>query len=598
MEKFTKNIDAIEAYLKEQLSYEEALRFEKDLESDVDFQNDFAFHKAFLGGMKRTSLKKDIQQARKLYRTRRYFKIGILITAALVGFLLVYLLVLKTNDNNSQDSKLPKKELPSKAIIVPPVSIDSILNDTIIDRKEDIPVEKKSLKGNKHIRNTKDSVESSHVDRLVKKAVHFVLQSEKDTILKLPEGTQIKIKANSFKNSKGLKVQGVVDFRVTEYYKISDMLLANLSTTSEGEILETGGMLFVEALREGENLELDQSIEISFPCKKKKKDMELFTGEWADSGVNWVMVEEEDELENIEVMEPVSEIFEEAYVEVPFNLVEQPPVFPGCQEEGREALISCFNEKMKAFFLEKFNLSIAEELKFTGKFSVNVFFKIDTNGNVFNVYAHAPHKKIGEEALRVAHLLPQMSPAKQRNKEVMVPYFIPLEFKFPGRTKSRRVIRVADDSLYVQGFNRKWAERDSIKGSGRRSVSTHDVLQYVMVSSKLGWINCDRFINSRKERVKYKFKLKNADGSKVSLVFKSIKSILRGKSNNNYFDFGELPKDEEVMLVVIKKKGDVFYFGLKEELVGDISELEVDFKELNGDGLKEELENLNTYLEE
>ncbi|MCF1190227.1 energy transducer TonB [Mangrovimonas sp. AS39] len=598
MEKFTKNIDAIEAYLKEQLSYEEALRFEKDLESDVDFQNDFAFHKAFLGGVKRTSLKKDIQQARKLYTTRRYFKIGILITAALVGFLLVYLLVLKTNDNNSQDSKLPKKELPSKAIIVPPVSIDSILNNTIIDRKEDIPVEKKSLKGNEQITNTKDSVESNHVDWPVKKAVHFVLHSEKDTILKLPEGTKIKIKANSFRNSKGLMVQGEVDFRMTEYYKISDMLLANLSTTSEGKILETGGMLFVEALKEGENLELDQSIEISFPCKKKEKDMQLFTGEWSDSEVNWVLVEEEDELENLEVMEPVSEIFEEAYVEVPFNLVEQPPVFPGCQEEGREALISCFNEKMKAFFLEKFNLSIAEELKFTGKFSVKVFFKIDAEGNVFNVYAHAPHKKLGKEALRVAHLLPQMSPAKQRDKEVVVPYFIPLEFKFPGKTRSRRTFRVADDSLYVQNFDRKWMERDSIKASGKSSVSSSEILQYVMATSKLGWINCDRFVKSQKEKVKYKFKLKNADGSKVSLVFKSIKSILRGKSNNNYFDFGELPKEEEVMLVVIRKVGDTFYLGLKEELVRDISEMELDFKELDSASLKHELEKLNAYLEE
>ena len=60
------------------------------------------------------------------------------------------------------------------------------------------------------------------------------------------------------------------------------MLLANLPTVSNGQLLETGGMLFLEAKQGTTDLKLkdDRAIEISFPKTNKREDMQLFLGAW------------------------------------------------------------------------------------------------------------------------------------------------------------------------------------------------------------------------------------------------------------------------------------------------------------------------------
>ena len=51
-----------------------------------------------------------------------------------------------------------------------------------------------------------------------------------------------------------------------------------------------------------------------------------------------------------------------------------------------------------------------------------VMFKIDNYGNITNIQARAPHKKLQEEAIRVIGLLPVMTPGKQRGRAVSVSY--------------------------------------------------------------------------------------------------------------------------------------------------------------------------------
>src|SRR5436189_246017 len=67
---------------------------------------------------------------------------------------------------------------------------------------------------------------------------------------------------------------------VKEYYKISDIILGKLSTTSNGNLLETGGMLNILATSNQEkcNLKKGKTIEIEFPRKVEKEGMQLYTG--------------------------------------------------------------------------------------------------------------------------------------------------------------------------------------------------------------------------------------------------------------------------------------------------------------------------------
>ncbi|WP_411766746.1 energy transducer TonB [Winogradskyella sp. A3E31] len=130
------------------------------------------------------------------------------------------------------------------------------------------------------------------------------------------------------------------------------------------------------------------------------------------------------EVEDIEVEEVEEDI------EVPFSVIENVPVFPGCEnEKNNTARRDCMSEKIAKFVNRKFNTDLAGDLGLSGRQRISVFFKIDKNGNIVNVGARAPHPGLEREAKRVISLLPKMKPGMQRGKAVTVPYSLPILFQ-------------------------------------------------------------------------------------------------------------------------------------------------------------------------
>ncbi|MEO9077329.1 MAG: energy transducer TonB [Gelidibacter sp.] len=117
-------------------------------------------------------------------------------------------------------------------------------------------------------------------------------------------------------------------------------------------------------------------------------------------------------------------------IEVPFAVIENVPVFPGCEKEaGNNAKKQCMSDKIAQFVNKKFNVDLASELGLSGRQRINVIFKIDKSGNITNIQARAPHPGLEKEAQRVIALLPKMLPGKQRGKAVTVPYSLPILFQ-------------------------------------------------------------------------------------------------------------------------------------------------------------------------
>ena len=132
--------------------------------------------------------------------------------------------------------------------------------------------------------------------------------------------------------------------------------------------------------------------------------------------------EEEIDIEDIEVEE-----FED--VEVPFAVIENVPIFPGCDKGNNASKRKCMSDKIAKFVQRKFNTDLAGDLGLTGRQRISVIFKIDKSGNVTGVRARAPHPRLEKEAQRVINLLPKMQPGKQRGKAVIVPYSLPIIFQ-------------------------------------------------------------------------------------------------------------------------------------------------------------------------
>jgi len=135
---------------------------------------------------------------------------------------------------------------------------------------------------------------------------------------------------------------------------------------------------------------------------------------------------QEEEIAEVEDIE-VEEVEEE--IEVPFAVIENVPIFPGCENEnGNNAKKQCMSDKIADFVNKKFNTELAGDLGLTGRQRINVVFKIDKNGDITGVRSRAPHPALEKEAARVISLLPKMKPGKQRGKAVIVPYSLPIVF--------------------------------------------------------------------------------------------------------------------------------------------------------------------------
>tara|TARA_R110002167_G_scaffold58974_7_gene167004 strand:+ start:952 stop:1656 length:705 start_codon:yes stop_codon:yes gene_type:complete len=132
---------------------------------------------------------------------------------------------------------------------------------------------------------------------------------------------------------------------------------------------------------------------------------------------------EEKEIIEIEDVD-VGEVEED--IDVPFSVIEDVPVFPGCESESDKR--ACFNSMMQKHISKNFRYpEIAQEMGVQGR--VNVMFTIQKDGSIGNVRMRGPDKNLEAEAARIIAKLPKMTPGKQRGRAVRVPFSIPITFK-------------------------------------------------------------------------------------------------------------------------------------------------------------------------
>ncbi|MGH1384568.1 VIT domain-containing protein [Kordia sp.] len=133
-------------------------------------------------------------------------------------------------------------------------------------------------------------------------------------------------------------------------------------------------------------------------------------------------------VEDVEVIDETE--IEEDIEEVPISIIEDAPIFPGCESlaNNRERK-RCFSEKVQELISENFNVAIAKDLGFVGVQRSYAMFTIDKNGLIKDVRVRAPHPRIEAEVRRVIGLFPNMIPGKQRGKNVDSRYTLPIIFR-------------------------------------------------------------------------------------------------------------------------------------------------------------------------
>ena len=150
------------------------------------------------------------------------------------------------------------------------------------------------------------------------------------------------------------------------------------------------------------------------------------------------IVEDEEEIEETiiestetdqeEIVEEVEVVEEDLDLDVPFAIIEDVPLFPGCERVPKSQRRDCFQEKIQQHIIRNFRYpEIAQEMGIQGR--VFVQFTIGKDGSITGIRTRGPDKNLEKEADRIISKLPRMTPGKQRGRPVRVPFSVPITFK-------------------------------------------------------------------------------------------------------------------------------------------------------------------------
>ena len=111
-----------------------------------------------------------------------------------------------------------------------------------------------------------------------------------------------------------------------------------------------------------------------------------------------------------------------------FTLIENAPIFPGCEGIAKSKRKKCFTEKLHKHVRKNFQYpEVAKEMGIEGR--VYCMFTIDEHGNITDLRFRGPDKNLEKESRRIISKLPKMTPGKQRDKNVRVPFSVPITFR-------------------------------------------------------------------------------------------------------------------------------------------------------------------------
>jgi hypothetical protein len=243
-------IQKIEQYLKGGLSITDKVSFEKQIANDPGLREEVRLQQEVMKGIERAGMKQKIQIAgRKFMLQNNFLKWGLgglSILVVLVAALLYY------NSKTSHHNAYEGKALPEY--------------------------------------NEQGETNWADADRNIS-ARTFLIDAAKDTVIETKGGIVMVVPANVFLDENGNPANGKIELAVKEALDPATMMNAGLSTKSGAGLLESGGMFFIDARKNGKALRIDpaKGISMEIPADSVKPGMQLFNGKrMPDGTIDWI----------------------------------------------------------------------------------------------------------------------------------------------------------------------------------------------------------------------------------------------------------------------------------------------------------------------
>jgi hypothetical protein len=119
-----------------------------------------------------------------------------------------------------------------------------------------------------------------------KESQYFLINPMRDTTIYGKEGTEIHIPPTALTSRK------LVSIKLKEFYSLADLMINDLSTVSDGEMIQTGGSIYLEA-REHQTekkvtINPNLGLDIAFTGGRDDPKMEVFIKDPHSDKMNWI----------------------------------------------------------------------------------------------------------------------------------------------------------------------------------------------------------------------------------------------------------------------------------------------------------------------
>lgn len=373
----------------------------------------------------------------------------------------------------------------------------------------------------------------------VKKQV-FTITNHDAVVLEGREGTIIRIPANCF-------LEENVQIELQEFYNPLDIMSANLSTLSDGSILETRGMLYLQAKSEEQIVQPQKDVLVEFNSLETNEDGFLvFNGEVDENmAVNWT----NPQAAVSDDLEPNTSNFTNQSWQYWYTIDSQ---------NGQREL------EFSSNFI--FNLAQIMNTRFRHMMdSTSVTLNISKKGEV----------RLSQYRIKYGTKAEQNELVKSINKACEITQAEP--------SKESWTFNFMIDTFFL-GFSEM--DYDLTYSNENRNNA-----KKAFPIGEFGWINCDRFLSNTNL---VDFDVEIASESNVRMLVKSYSSYFNSFNmpNENLVKFRNIPQGEEVVLIATIAKDDKYYLAIEHTQVSDRTFTDFNFQEVSLEDLQERIVNI------
>lgn len=391
-----------------------------------------------------------------------------------------------------------------------------------------------------------------------------ITDTRKEQVIKCKQGTEVVIPAGAFS-------QPNVNVQITEYYKPAEIFAANLTTTCNNTPIESAGMIYITVEANGKNVEPKKDLQYKFPRSNKSQDFRFFSGvRDSNYNMNWVLPQQRNAPPGATMAAPG---MPPRSTDVDINVTSDSVIIT---TESGIAFINGQQVRMRAANETDFggltltttvDGVVRNELdgikkKMADGFSSNDFTGVTEcliNGTIIiEVNADGRITKVSTNHTDKDNYC-------ERTLQTFVSAYLPKRFTPASGDTKIKMMFTANVPVSAVVARVKW-EMPKLTEEETTKYTTDYI---VMSSTQMGWINCDRFMNTS-NKVNYTVQAETNATVRLAMnnynaFFNSwapITKLTTATDTLLQYKFDNIPGNEPVTLISTKTVGTKIYLAI------------------------------------